>query len=107
MNKVSDELGELIAKIDEALKKLNLGVSVWIKIVAYGADPGNDEFWEQTDKIGYAKVNGKWGISLRTDQMDVRDGEERAEQWLFNDAPRLMRLSAIEKIPELLERNYG
>jgi hypothetical protein len=103
LNAVSDELGELISQIDLALKKINLGVSAWIKIVERGADPENGDFWEEIDQIGYAKIHGKWGISLRTLCANLSNGTEREEQWSFNDAPRLMRLSAIDKIADLLE----
>jgi len=107
LNSVSDELGELIARIDSALKKLNLGVSVWIKIAVRGADLLNDDPIEETDQIGYVKIRGKWGISLSTMSLDVTDGSETFEQWPFNDAPRLMRLSAIDKIADLLEALTG
>jgi hypothetical protein len=65
--------------------------------------------WERFDyygseDIGYAKVGGKWGVAIRTINGHSEDPDgENVEQWLFNDAPRLLRVSSIEKIPELLE----
>jgi hypothetical protein len=98
LNAVSDALGKAIAEIDESLKNLNLGIEAWEEIYA-GAD--DDYFWGRL--IGYAKTNGRWGISLQT--YEGNDPEDRdVETWLFNDAPRSLRLEAIEKIPALLTK---
>jgi hypothetical protein len=104
LNTVSDELGQSINQIDSALKKLNLGVSVWVTIVKRHAEPQNNEFWEEADQIGYAKKNGKWGICIRTVGEDLQDPDHSTvDEWLFSDAPRQLRLSAIDKVPALLE----
>lgn len=105
LNAISDELGKSIAEIDAALKKLNLGITVWEKISAWEADPqmGDLSYW--TEDIGYAKIKGKWGISLRRVDGDYNNPDrDEIESWLFNDAPRALRLEAIEKIPDLLEK---
>jgi hypothetical protein len=100
LNAVSDELGKSIAEIDVALKKLNLGLTVWV----------NTHLWEENadyycEEIGYAKVDGKWGIAIRTVSGNCQwPDEDKIEQWLFGDAPRKLRLAAIEKIPELLTK---
>jgi hypothetical protein len=99
LNTVSDELGKSIAEIDGALKKLNLGVSVWV--VIKGGEDG-PSYW--SDDIGYSKIDGKWGIALRTVRGSYPEDEERVEAWLFSDAPRPMRLAAIEKLPEMLKK---
>lgn len=98
LNSVSDQLGKSIAEVDDALKKLNLGVSVWVTI------EGNEDppfYWRED--LGYSKLDGKWGIALRTVKGNYAEDEERVEAWLFNDAPRPLRLSAISKLPELLK----
>ena len=102
LNAVSDELGKSIAEIDVALKKLNLGITTWVTIRGDDEYPYNDLYWGRD--IGYAKVNSKWGISLRTIEGQSSDPDRsKTEEWLFNDAPRSLRLEAIDKIPELLE----
>jgi len=104
LNEVSDELGQCIAQIDASLKKLNLGITVWVRVDYWEADErGNHEFWEEL--LGYAKINGKWGVCLRRLDGNLCDPDAAAqEEWLFNDAPRLLRLAAIDRIPELIER---
>jgi hypothetical protein len=99
LNAVSDQLGKSIAEIDDALKKLNLGVSVWVTIE--GSEEG-PYYW--TEDLGYSKIDGKWGIALRSLKGDYAEDQERIEAWLFNDAPRPLRLSAITKLPELLKK---
>jgi prefoldin subunit 5 len=103
LNAVSDELGKSIAEIDAALKKLNLGITTWVTIRGDDRSPYDDSFWSRD--IGYAKVSNKWGISLRTIDGQCSDPDRsEIEEWLFNDAPRSLRLEAIDKIPELLEK---
>jgi hypothetical protein len=100
LNYVSDELGKCVSEMDTALKKLNLGIEVWV-LIRGGQDEGG--FW--SEHLGYQKISGKWGIALRT-VLGAHGCEDDAdvETWLFNDAPRSLRLSAIAKIPALLEQ---
>jgi hypothetical protein len=103
LNSISDELGKPISDIDIALKKLNLGVSVWVSIKKEEGGPNESWFW--SEDIGYAKVGANWGICLRKLAGDYQDPDaEQEELWLFNDAPRALRISAIEKVPDLLEK---
>lgn len=105
LNAVSDELGKSIAEIDIALKKLNLGITTWVTIQSGDGDRFRDDYSFWSRDIGYAKVNSKWGISLRkVDGEYTNPDDERVEEWPFNDAPRSLRLEAIDKIPELLEK---
>jgi len=102
LNKASDELGRAIVTIDRALQGLNLGVPTWV-VIHGGEDPfDGTDYWRR--EVGYARVGKKWGVALRT-----RDGnfnspdEESCEEWLFNDAPRWLRIEGVEKIPDLFE----
>src|SRR5580698_4537498 len=101
LNQVSDGLRDAVAQIDLAIKDLNLGCSVWVCVTQH-TDP-DTEFFHNED-LGYAKIGGKWGIALRTVSGQLGDESEEVEQWLYNDAPRSLRISGIEKLPQLLER---
>src|SRR5690242_20811280 len=100
LNIASDELTKVVFALDESLRKLNIGLTVWVTFRSRGV-----EEWEyDDDQIGYCKVNGKWGIALRRiwgDNQADHYGDEGP--WLFNDAPRDMRLKGIDKIPEVIE----
>jgi len=99
LNAVSDEFARATAPIDAALKKLNLGVSASVKYV--GAQDQNGDFWER--RIGYGKVSGKWGLTLSTCSGNSNYDDYDEEAWLFNDAPRWMRIEAIDHLSELVE----
>jgi hypothetical protein len=98
LNAASDDLAGSVSKLDALLKKFNLGVPTWVSFEKSRWDDGSYQ-----EDIGYAKVNGKWGIAIRTIECDFSDPDSSATKWLFNDAPRLLRVHAVEKIPELLE----
>jgi hypothetical protein len=99
LNKISDELGKSISEIDAALKKLNLGVEVWVQVSMAG--DGDDYYIE---KIGYAKVSGVWGLALRTEfGYEDQHCDDEVSTWLFGDGPRALRLDSIAKLPDLLE----
>jgi hypothetical protein len=102
LNAVSDELGKAIGTLDGVLQHLNLGVSTWVKVSAWTDD--NNGFYTNRD-LGYAKEGSKWGICLRIRQgVFGCEDEEQYESWLFNDAPRALRVDAIDKLPDLLEQ---
>ena len=100
LNIVSDELGKSISVLDAALKKLNLGISTWSRL-----DRWEDAFGNYSSRyLGYAKVNNRWGIALRTVAGNNNQPEEATvEEWLFNEAPRALRIEAVEKLPDLFE----
>jgi hypothetical protein len=100
LNLVSDELGKSIAVLDAALRKLNLGIATWSRL-----DRWEDAFGNYSSRyLGYAKVNNRWGIALRTVTGNNNTPEDAAvEEWLFNDAPRALRIEAVEKLPDLFE----
>lgn len=101
LNIASDELTKQIAVLDEALKKLNVGLTVWVKFSDHSNPAGEDYDLEQ---IGYTKLQGKWGISLRHIWGYWGDDDHAGEDgpWLFNDAPRDMRIRSVDKIPDVL-----
>jgi hypothetical protein len=102
LNAASDELTKVVGKLDEALKKLNVGLTVWVVF----EDRSDEQYPDQydCDQIGYCKVNGKWGISLRRIWGHEFHGAGNEEgPWHFTDAPREMRLRSVDKIPVLIE----
>jgi hypothetical protein len=102
LNQVSDEFGRTISVLDDALEQLNLGVSAWVPITS-GGDERGDYYWSRD--IGYAKPGKRWGIALRTvSGYESAPDEETEESWLFNEAPRWLRIEAVAKIPELLQK---
>ena len=101
LNAVSDELGKLIAELEAAIKKLNLGVEAWTRVSGTSSDGGA----YTREDLGYAKVDGKWGIALRSvSGHEAFDDSENCEETPFNEAPRHLRIAAIDKIPNLIDK---
>ena len=86
--------------LDAALQRLNLGITAWVTLS--GNEDHDGEWWSR--EIGYTKVGDKWGIALKTASGNYGcPDQDSVEKWLFNDAPRWMRIEATGKIPDLLE----
>jgi hypothetical protein len=99
LNTASDELTKVVSVLDDALRKLNVGLPVWVTVSRWSDDLRHGE-----DQIGYCKIGAKWGIALCSSSNDEAGGEETLDGlWLFNDAPRELRLAGIDKIPEVIE----
>jgi hypothetical protein len=102
LNSASDEFTQVIGVLDEALKKLNIGLTVWVIFADRGDE--QDPARYNCDQIGYFKVDGKWGIALRHIWgHEAFDEHNEDGPWLFKDAPREMRLRSVDKIPELIK----
>lgn len=100
LNTLSDELSKFVQALDAALKKLNLGIASWIRLE--GREDGSGNYSKRD--LGYAKVGNRWGIALRAIHGNHNAPDEsKVEEWLFNDAPRALRIEAIEKLPDLFE----
>jgi hypothetical protein len=99
----SDELQHPVETLDANLRKLGLGVPAWVTVVEGGDPHGNGYYWQHD--LGYAKVGSKWGIALRSLEGNVADPEpDKYEEWLFADAPRAMRIQAVDYLGKLLDK---
>jgi hypothetical protein len=105
LNAASDELTKAVAVLDETLKKLNVGLAAWVTVRSRAVcNPHLSDEEYDADQIGYDKVEGKWGVALRHIWGNYASEEFGGEgPWLFNDAPRELRLLGVDKIPELIE----
>lgn len=96
LNSASDELVATISDLNAALQDLNLGISAWVPLASGSG-------WRRD--LGYAKIRNEWGIAIR--KLSVSSAhlaEADEEKWTFAAAPRWMRVEAVGKIPDLLEK---
>lgn len=101
LNTLSDRVGKVVARFDAEFSKLNIGIPAWVRFQEWSSDDGLRFTFEE---VGYAKIGNKWGLSIRTvSGHEAADDYSEYQEWLFNDAPRLLRLKAIDKIPDLFE----
>jgi hypothetical protein len=101
LNASSDKLGASIAALDNALRRLNLGVSSWVH---FSESHSEDNFHFHFEDIGYAKIGPKWGLAIRTVTGNERDDCDDVDEWPFNESPRALRVEAVKKVPELLDQ---
>ena len=102
LNSAADKLGASIAPLESAIKKLSLGVSSWVLFHEWHSENHVEYYFEE---IGYIRISNVWGLAIRTrtGHEDSRANEE-SQTWPFNEAPRLMRVRSINKLPDLLEQ---
>jgi hypothetical protein len=100
LNEATNEFTAVTAPADDLLKKLNLGVDCWVRYRTLRFEEGIERHYE----IGYAKINGRWGLALRSfvDDPELPEYTDN-ERWTFNEGPRHMRIEAIHKLPELMD----
>ena len=106
LNEASDLLATQLGAVEGAIGELRLGVSAWVVInsqkeIHQESDGARLEL-THTVQFGYGKHNGKWGLQI-TSWYDEFDDETTAKRWFLREAPREMRLAAVDKLPELLQ----
>jgi hypothetical protein len=103
LNEATDELTRVVGVLDQALQRLNVGIPVWVLVVKWSSD--DDPTGYETEEVGYAKINGYWGIGIRRSVGDETSPtpDEVRDIWAFNDGPRELRLRAVGRLPELLD----
>ena len=103
LNEASKKLSAVIERIDDALQRLNLGVSAWVT-VRRGDDLARGGMYFWSEDLGYSRIGRKWGLTLRKEEgHEGMPGSIECESWSFNDAPRSLRMKAVSKIPELIK----
>ena len=100
LNGESDRLSKIVSDLEAPLKKLNVGLVTWVDIQPSSSSFDGTERY--TNQIGYAKIGGKWCIALRSVTEFCNGADDDVEEWSFYDAPRYLRLKAVDCIPKLL-----
>ena len=101
VNTASGDLAKQIAALEKALKGLNVGVACWTSISSF-----ENDVRFSVKELGHARVNRKWCLAIRTSEGLHNDDPEMidGELWPFNEAPRYLRVKAVDKIPALIEQ---
>ena len=87
-------------KIDTTLKRLNLGVSAWLKIKDERDEDGN---WN-TEELGYTKVGNRWCVALRVSSGTL--GRTRVIQmsiYGLSQTRLAFRMRAVSHICDLID----
>jgi hypothetical protein len=101
LNAVSDEFTKQVSTIESTLSRLNLGIRAHVVVHSSTNMDGDATNYL---RLAYGKLSGKWGFIIEqfTDHINW-DEYTDFESWAFKDAPRELRIDAVDKIPELLE----
>jgi hypothetical protein len=103
LNQSSDELSKRIADIESALNKYKLGLWVWLDkpiLEEHESDESERYHWKELYCFGYGKLREKWGLLINV----YPDYDPEPNLVFLKDAPREIRVVAIDRIPDLLER---
>ncbi len=98
INKASRRLTEAVDQVNAALKKLNMGIPVWIPTWSGPDIPGQVQ---ESEDIGYAKLKGKWGVCIRL-TVEHAGPDPDVTEWHFEDAPRELRMRNIKYLQKLV-----
>jgi len=100
LNQASNKLTEQIKEIEASLASYNLGVIAWVELRRTPEEVAeNYPTVDRIESLGYSKKNGKWGLFVYSEIEEF----EHLEEWLLRDAPRELRILAVDAIPQLLE----
>jgi len=106
LNRASDALSKQITSVEEALNGLKLGVWAWVEISRYVdaesvTSGGKPLEVMRTEQLGYGKHRGKWGLLY---SIDLDEDPDMTTIMPLRDAPRMEKLAAVEKIPDLIQK---
>lgn len=101
LSQASNQLTEQIKEIETSLASYNLGVDAWVELRhTQEVIIENTQPVDRIERLGYSKENGKWGLYASSEIEEI----EHFERWLLRDAPRELRILAVDAIPQLLEK---
>lgn len=106
LNKSSDELKKVIENLEAKINGLKLGIPAWVNVIIWDADPDQPNGAYERIQLGYGKVNSRWCLGIRklVGHHQNPAPDKVREAWQFNDAPRKVRLLAVEKLGDLFEQ---
>jgi len=103
LNQVSDQLSAQLESIESALNNLKLGVFAWVQVSKESHfEPGLPGYVNDVVDLGYGRHKGRWALLF--DDYCEEIGNDGSGVGFLRDAPRETRISAVGKIPELLEK---
>jgi hypothetical protein len=95
------QFSRIITELERVLAKLDLNIEAWEKLRG-SDDDGRGNYWHEW--VGYAKVRERWCIGLSETRGNHNDPEDAIDKtWCFDEGPRNLQISAIDKLPDLLE----
>jgi len=96
----ADGLSASISAIEDYLETQNFAIPVWVKVKGWSDD--DYSYWLR--ELGYDLLNGSWHLLIREKSGNEQwPDRENVITWSFKNSPRKARISASDKIPDLLK----
>lgn len=106
LNEASDQLSKQVSAIESAINEFKLGIWGWVRTPILTeselSDPdqeGHQYLLEYCHQLGYGKHKGKWGLLVSYGWV----ASDESEIMFLRDAPRDVRIKAMDRIPDLLD----
>ncbi len=131
LNRESDSINEIIGRFQDTLRKLNVGIEVWVAESPLSRQsrrsPSHTDTYEDREyqiymetetcqELGFAKVGQDWSLVVRESSYEREEQsyhwQDEADWRLFSrtdprqrllEAPRALRLKALQVFPDLLK----
>jgi len=104
LNESSDLLSKSIEELENQFAQMRLGIEVWTDLpiaTKSTVDEKNGVVYQEDFFFGYGKKpDGKWGLCIQK----ILAGPDIESRQPFSQAPRTLRLKAIEQLPSLIEQ---
>ena len=95
------EFRKIVSDINNHFKNLELGISVWYPEKIYQANLGGID---AESYIGYSRLEGKWGLIIKTVERDQKSGTIVGHRLVPIESSRNMEVivNALRKVPQLM-----
>ncbi|MGH7217353.1 MAG: hypothetical protein ACREIG_08970 [Nitrospiraceae bacterium] len=104
LNESSDLLGKSVEELEAQFAQVRLGIEVWTDApvaTKQTVDEKNGIVYTEDYYFGYAKKpDGKWGLCIQK----ILSGPDIETRQPFSQAPRSLRLKALEQLPSLIKQ---
>jgi hypothetical protein len=115
LNKLADQATAELAEVEKELLESGVGVEAWNGVIRSDSMMAYDEeedkhFQADHDfRLGFAKINGKWGIVINeyvqiSEDCILQGKFTQDESYFLRNAPRDIRIDALPYIDELLAK---
>jgi len=96
----TSELNLPMEAVEQYLETLNIHIAAWVKVK--GWDDQYDNFWVR--ELGYDYVGDGWHIAIKEMSGNSNNPEDTVSRiWAFSKSPKKSRISAVDKLPELMQ----
>lgn len=108
LNKASDSLNEVLTACEDTLRRLNVGLEVWLDDDPISWNASTEEGHDEAIELGFAAVHDEWQLVLRRALYGPDAEGKLTVRSVWNvkplsDGSRKQRIEAVKRLPQLIE----